>query len=347
MTNWWVLSGLVTELIGAALIARGLSLEKPALWVKGRGTGRWTLEPDADLNYSASSTDAAVGFAVLVLGLLLQGVSAIDSGARGTGWILVVPITAAVLAPILAARWRRHRELAVIGIRIDGFVVHGRMPPGDWQAIIHGYSRALEEIGRGPAAGEHAWAHLDRVYGENQWLPHEALEGMRESFEKNVSITDRDKLGDLWLPWYVRADNSAEPVRDLDRTNARQLRVRDVVDDSVLRPALEEIYEDEGRRWTHLSRIQSYRDQWCMLTSVSQGRFPAFRTADGPVLTDGCHRACAIHALDLPDWRVDLELSDPPANHPDVQSSPREIALGRSGLNGGDHARERAGLAGS
>lgn len=36
MTNWWVLSAVLTELVGAALIARGLSLEKPAQWVKGR-----------------------------------------------------------------------------------------------------------------------------------------------------------------------------------------------------------------------------------------------------------------------------------------------------------------------
>lgn len=66
---------------------------------QGAGTGRWTLEPDADLNYAASSTDAGIGFAVLVLGLALQAVSAVDSAAKGTGWMLVVPIMAGPSCP--------------------------------------------------------------------------------------------------------------------------------------------------------------------------------------------------------------------------------------------------------
>jgi hypothetical protein len=101
------------------------------------------------------------------------------------------------------------------------------------------------------------------------------------------------------------------------------LRVRDVADDPAFKPALEEEYEDQGIRWTHLGRIEEYKEQFGKLTSVSQGRFPAFRTPDGPVLTDGCHRCCAIYALDLPDWRVDLELADSPASHPDTQPEPR------------------------
>lgn len=214
-------------------------------------------------------------------------------------------------------------------IRIDGFVVKRRMPQADWQAIVHGYSRALKEAGRAPTRGEDAWAHLDRIYGENRWLPSEALKGMRESYDVNVSISDREELGNVWLPWFVRADNPAEPIRDLDRSNARQLRVRNVIDEPVFQAALEEKYADRERRWTHLGRIEDYRQQWRKLTSVSQGRFPAYRTPDGPVLMDGCHRACAIYALDLPAWRVDLELSDPPASHPDTQPGARDVALGR------------------
>ncbi len=208
------------------------------------------------------------------------------------------------------------------------------MPRPDWQAIVHGYSRALKEAGCPPAAGEDAWAHLDRIYGVNHWLPSESVEEMRESYEVNVSISDLEELGHVWLPWFVRADNPAEPVRDLGRSNARQLRVRDVVSDPVFRPALEEEYEDQGRRWTHLGRIEEYREQWRNLTSVSQGRFPAFRTVDGPVLVDGCHRACAIYALDLPEWRVDLELSEPSPSHPDTQPRPRDVALGRTSADG-------------
>ena len=127
---------------------------------QGRGTGRWDFEPDADLNYAASSADAGVGFAVLGLGLALQAISAVDSEARGTCWILVVPITGLALALIVAARWRHRREIAVMRIRIDGLVVKRSWPPTDWQVIVHGYSRALTEVGHPPKAGEDAWAHL-------------------------------------------------------------------------------------------------------------------------------------------------------------------------------------------
>jgi hypothetical protein len=329
MTNWWTLTAILTEVTGAALIARGLSLEGPIRWVKGRGTGRWTLEPDADLNYAASSTDAGVGFTVLVLGLALQAVSAINSAARGAPWLLAVPAIAGFLALAAAARWCRYREVSVIRIRIEGFVIQRVMQAADWQVIVHSYSRALAEVDRGPKSGEDAWAHLDRIYGENRWLPKNALERMRESYETNVSIVDRDELGNLWLPWFVHAENPAQAIQTLDRSQARQLRVRDVIDDPVFRPALELEYENGGRRWTHLGRIEEIKDQWSEQSSVGQGRFPAYRTADGPVLQDGCHRACALYALNPPDWHFDLGLLPSPDDHPDIDSRPRDVALGR------------------
>lgn len=329
-TKWWVLSAVVTELLGAAMIARGLSLEKPSKWVRGRGTGRWGIEPNADLNYAAGSTDAGVGFGVLLVGLALQGIAAVDTSAKGSGWMLVIPAAVGILAVALARCWRRHRELAVMGVRIEELVVDARWPEADWQSIVHSYSRALEQAGRGRSEGEDAWAHLDRIYGESAWLPDRAARGMRQSYDTNLSITYLDELGDLWLPWFVRADRPAEVIHDLDRSLARQLRVRDVVDDGAFRPALEEKYEHEGRTWTHLERIEDYKRQWEGLNSLSPGRFPASRTPDGPVLRDGCHRACAVYALNPPDWRIDLKVTDPSPDDPDTQPGPRDAALGRS-----------------
>lgn len=188
----------------------------------------------------------------------------------------------------------------------------------------------LEGIDRGPNNGEDAWSHLDRIYRKDRWLPEAAVNSLRESYETYVPITDREELGDLWLPWFVRRDNPAEPIRDLNRSNARQLRVRDVVDDPAVRPALELEDEDpQGNRLSHIGRIDYYKDQWGESPGVSQGPLPAFRTPDGPVLQDGCHRCCMIYAVDFADWRVGLELSNPPANHPDTQPRPRDAALGR------------------
>src|SRR5206468_3479504 len=118
-----------------------------------------------------------------------------------------------------------HREIVVLRIRIHDAVFKRRLPRADWQVIVHGYSRALTETGRPPAADEDAWEHLDRIYGVNRWLPAESREEMRESYETNVSIADLEELGNIWLFWFVRADNLAVLVRDLGRSNARQLRV--------------------------------------------------------------------------------------------------------------------------
>lgn len=328
MVNWWTLSAVVTEVAGAFLIARGLASETAKQWVTGRGTPRWDFESDADLNYAASSTDAAVGFGVLFLGLVVQGLGALDASARGEFWLLAAPVVVVTLAEIARKARQTKREMEVMRLRINTLVVEGTQQPKSWANIVHGYSRALDGINRGPDNGEDAWAHLDRIYGEGRWLPEAAVDRLRESYETYAPITDREELGDLWLPWFVRRDNPAEPIRDLDRTNARQLQVRDVLDEPAVRPALE-LEDPPGSGWSHIGRIEHYKQQWRDLPGVSQGPLPAFRTSDGPVLLDGCHRCCMIYAANFAHWSVGLELSDPPADHPDTQPGPRDAALGR------------------
>jgi len=326
VVNWWVLSAVTVEVIGAFLIARGLASETPEQWVSGRGTPRWDYGADADLSYAASSTDAAVGFVVLVVGLILQGANALDPSNRGEFWLLAVPVLIVGLAEVTRRRRTSRREASVMRLRIEASVVDGKDQPESWASIVHGYSNALGNSGRRPRDGEDAWSHLDRVY-RRAWLSDAAKGRLRQSYETYVSIETRAELGDLWLPWFVRVDEPAEPIRDLDRSNARQLRVRDAIEDPAVMPALQiEDADPHGGTWSHVGRIDHYKTEWSELTGVSQGPFPALRTPDGPVLVDGCHRCCAIYAMNLPEWRVGLELSDPPAGHPDTQAGPREAA---------------------
>lgn len=279
MTNWWTLSAVGTELIGAVLIARDLSLEKPHQWVQGRGTGRWNFNADADLNYATSSTDAAVGFCILAVGLALQSFGTINSGDRGTAWLLVMPALALFLGPLIAREWGRRRAVGVIDVRINELVVDGRIPEDQWPHIVHGYSRALGQARKSEKRQENedAWAHLDRVYGEGTWLPDAAAEGLRRSYEVNISITHRNELGEIWLPWYVRTDDPTVVITDIttQRDEARQLRIQDI-DDLGIREALERAeFEAEGQTWTHPSRIEHFRSQWEDHKSLSPGRFPA------------------------------------------------------------------------
>jgi hypothetical protein len=160
-------------------------------WVRGRGSGRFGLEPDADLNYAASSADAGVGLGVLAVGIALQVVSALDSTARGTALLLAIPFFVALLALVVRTQWRRRREVSVIRIRIDELVGEKKWTPADWPKIAQLYSRALGAVGRGRRTTEDPWAHLDRIYGEDCWVPPEAIEGMRDAYETSDSITDR------------------------------------------------------------------------------------------------------------------------------------------------------------
>jgi hypothetical protein len=243
--------------------------------------------------------------------------------------LLAAPALAVGVSEIVRRSQRSKRDFEVMHLRINNLVVEGKGQRDGWAEVVHGYSTALARVRRGPTAGEDAWTHLDRVYGERRWAPQTAVEALRTSYETFVSVASRTELGDLWLPWYVRQDNPTEPIRDLHRGNARQLRVRDVVDDPAVRPALQ-IEDPPGSGLSHIGRIENYREQWAELPGVSQGPFPAFRTDDGPVLLDGCHRCCMIYAADFAYWSVRLELSDPPPDHPDARRGPRDVALGRS-----------------
>lgn len=136
------MSAVVTEIAGAFLIARGLASETAKRWVAGRGTPRWGFEPDADLNYAASSTDAAVGFGVFLVGLVLQGLSALHASAHGGSWLLALPVVVVTLAEIIRKDRRAKREMEVMHLRINAAVVERTRQPKDWADIVHGYSRA-------------------------------------------------------------------------------------------------------------------------------------------------------------------------------------------------------------
>mgnify|MGYP003554903742 CR=1 FL=1 len=64
MSNWWTFSALLIELVGAALVARGLSLQDPRSWVEGPGSPRWGYSADLDVDFASNSADASTGFFV-------------------------------------------------------------------------------------------------------------------------------------------------------------------------------------------------------------------------------------------------------------------------------------------
>ncbi|MFN8130528.1 MAG: hypothetical protein U0R70_03145 [Solirubrobacteraceae bacterium] len=103
-------------------------------------------------------------------------------------------------------------------------------------------------------------------------------------------LDSREKLGGLWLPWYMDRDGPGAWGGSVDLRRCRQVTVADVCEgraDPVL-----DIPHDNG--WTHRDRIAHYEriiEDGAAIDPVLCGFHVA---ADRErVLADGCHRACA------------------------------------------------------
>jgi hypothetical protein len=261
---------------------------------------------------------------MLAGGLLMQGMVVLDRDPPT--WPFIAGLLAVVGGGEAFARtWRLRRERDVIRERIRHIVLEHRWKESEWPMVAVAFSEALERVGRGPETGEDPAAHLDRIYGRGRWIAPGAERALRQAIERYVDVQSRDELGTLWLPWFVERDHPDRPVGSLDRAGVRQVRVREAIEDASIRQALSRPDPNDPSQ-NHIQRIDDYtRGGWA--TADEPGISPpvvAYRTAEGPVLTNGCHRACAIYQLNPPRLRVRLDLRDPPPGHPDTATGPRE-----------------------
>jgi len=135
---------------------------------------------------------------------------------------------------------------------------------------------------------------------------------MRFESSFGVTITAREDLATLWLPWCVvrrhpdvalRIDH--EPHR---RHEARQLRVADL-DDQRVRCALSTYARPDGT--DVLSSILILAANYAAATErvvIQCGE--AFNTPEGMMLHEASHRSCAIYESGIDDFELWLAVRD-------------------------------------
>lgn len=316
MSNWWTFSALLIELVGAALVARGLSLQDPRIWVEGPGSPRWGYSADLDVDFASNSADASTGFFVFAGGIVLQAVSLSQTG-NGSAWLLVIVAFVAVVARFAAKRLTVLKELAVFRVRIPWYLERERKNYSIVVPVIS-QSEALVRLGFGRHPGEDDWQHLNRRYGFD-WCPSENREVLSAAFESVRWITTKDDLGELWLPWYVHDADPTQPVLDLRSSDdARQLQIKDVFEDGDVRAALAKVEGGTHKGpMTHLDRIQQICEAQTKASHVELTEVPATRTDQGLLLRDCCHRCCALYVR-KGSWSVQIDSQ--PATSGDIDA---------------------------
>jgi hypothetical protein len=129
---------------------------------------------------------------------------------------------------------------------------------------------------------------------------------------RTITITTLDELGALWLPWYVRRDDPHQLIYDIHRDHGvgLSLRVREAIENAVVRQALEEktAHGDHGP-WSHVDGIAWWRSR--LEAGEPAGVIEAWPTPEGLLVEDGSHRSCALYELAQP-FELQVQVSPAP-----------------------------------
>jgi hypothetical protein len=133
-----------------------------------------------------------------------------------------------------------------------------------------------------------------------------------------VKIETREELAAIWLPWYVRVDGPGV-VEHLaaETNNARAVTLGEVASDPQ-HPVMRHLHPDsQTGPWTHADRVAHYVEQFRNDATIGF-KAPVWETAEGILLLDGCHRACATYIVDPVDWSIELAPEPVDTRRPDA-----------------------------
>jgi hypothetical protein len=135
---------------------------------------------------------------------------------------------------------------------------------------------------------------------------------MIDSLRATSLITTRDDVGELWLPWCVRADDPAMPLEHFParQVNAAQLRVSGL-DTEVIQVALAKQCTPSGETsWPKITAFAKHFSDIAANGSPAIVDAPAPETpalmkfGDFTMVCEGCHRACALWVARIPDFEL-------------------------------------------
>jgi hypothetical protein len=119
MADHVAIAGLLADLSGAALLARGLAFEGAQEYVRNAGTTKWAgaggTDVYRDFERAADGAEARVGAMLLVGGFVGQAIGAAQSKwstcAAAIAYVIAVAVIAAGCAAMPLVRRRRERDI--------------------------------------------------------------------------------------------------------------------------------------------------------------------------------------------------------------------------------------------
>ena len=83
------LAAMLTETVGALILARSLAFEDVEQYIRGEGTPKWGFDTHADVARARAGAEAFGGLALVAAGLGGQAGAALGGGEPSGGWVVV------------------------------------------------------------------------------------------------------------------------------------------------------------------------------------------------------------------------------------------------------------------
>lgn len=137
------MAALLTETVGAGVVAKALAFENVAAYIEGEGTPKWGFDAHADLARAKAGSESLGGLTLIGCGLVGQALTAV--GVRDPSCTLAIVPSAtgalAILAVLVAIpRVTLARLTRMVRARL-------RQPtdyaPKHWIEVLNGYARSL------------------------------------------------------------------------------------------------------------------------------------------------------------------------------------------------------------